>query len=123
MSWKEIIASLLILNGVAFNILGAVGLLRFQSTLPRMHAATKPVTLGFSSVLLGSALALPDIGDSAQLLLAVAFQFITAPIAAHMVGRAVYRTDRDARNQLSVDELGLRAEEDDNENSGRLEKA
>lgn len=110
MSWREWAASVLILMGASFNLLGAVGLLRFPGILSRMHAATKPLTLGLSSVLVGSALVIGSLGYATQLLLVAALQFITAPVAAHLVGRAVYRTHEDAREQLSVDELADPAE-------------
>jgi multicomponent Na+:H+ antiporter subunit G len=109
-SFREIFASVLLLTGVAFNLFGAVGLLRFPGILPRMHAATKALTLGLSSVLLGSALVIGTIRGAAQLLLVAGFQFIAAPVAAHMVGRAVYRAYPDARQQLSLDELSSKAD-------------
>jgi len=100
------LASGLMLIGVIFNILAAIGILRFPGTLAKMHAATKSTTLGLSSVLLGSAVAFDNVGAATQLLLVMGLQLVTAPIAAHMIGKAAYRAYRDVRAQLSVDELG-----------------
>lgn len=105
MNWRESIAATLVLVGTAFNLLGAVGLLRFPSVLARMHPATKSLTLGLTSVLVGSALAVTSVGDAVQLLLVAGLQFVTAPIAAHMVGRAAYHAYPQVRAQLSLDEL------------------
>lgn len=105
MNWRQWIAGSLVLVGTAFNLLGAVGLLKFPSVLARMHPATKSLTLGLTSILVGSALAVERVGDAVQLLLVAALQFVTAPIAAHMVGRASYHAYPDVRAQLSLDEL------------------
>jgi multicomponent Na+:H+ antiporter subunit G len=90
MTAGELLASALVLAGTALAILGAIGLHRFPDVFARMHAATKPVTLGLACVLVGAALVKGDVPSTVKLLLAAAMQFITAPIAAHMVGRAAY---------------------------------
>ena len=70
-----------------------------------MHAATKPATLGLVLVLTGAALKVEDGGDVAKLLLMVVLQFITAPVGAHMVGRAAYRPGTELSPATSCDEL------------------
>ncbi len=101
----ELAAAVLMLVGAVFALLGSVGLLRFPGPLSRMHAATKPITLGLGSVLLGCALVVDRPADAAQLVLVAALQFITAPVAAHMVGRSIHRTYEEARGRLFIDEL------------------
>ena len=46
MSALEVVSAVLMLSGVALALLAAVGLLRFPDVFSRMHAATKPATLG-----------------------------------------------------------------------------
>jgi multicomponent Na+:H+ antiporter subunit G len=104
-SGVEWVAAVLILTGVAFSLLGAVGLQQFPDVFARIHVATKPVTLGIASLLIGAALVMPEPRASAKLLLVGALQFITAPVAAHMVGRAAYRSGRELSPQTAVDEL------------------
>jgi multicomponent Na+:H+ antiporter subunit G len=58
----------------------------------RMHASTKAGTLGSSIILLGVAIHFQDIAVTAKVLLAILFLLLTAPIAAHMIGRAAQRT-------------------------------
>jgi multicomponent Na+:H+ antiporter subunit G len=70
-----------------------------------MHAATKPATLGLLCVTLGAALQMDDSSNAVKLLLVAAFQFVTAPVAAHMIGRAAYRSRAGALDDLVVDEL------------------
>ena len=105
MSALDAVGAALLLLGVALAVVAGVGLVRFPDVFSRMHAATKPATLGLLLVCVGAALVLDDGGDRAKLLLVAAFQFVTAPVAAHMVGRAAYGAGVGARDELVVDEL------------------
>jgi multicomponent Na+:H+ antiporter subunit G len=100
----DVVVSALVLTGVGLAILAALGLQRFPDVFARMHAATKPATLGLMLILFGAALTVPDPGDVAKLMLVVVLQFITAPVAAHMVGRAAYRASGPSPG-TEVDEL------------------
>lgn len=99
-------ASIVLMLGGAFLCLAAgVGVLRFPDLLARMHAATKPQVLGLVLVLAGLALRLRSGGAVWALVLVVVFQLLTAPVAAHLVGRAGYRTGKVRSDLLAVDEL------------------
>ncbi len=87
----DLIASVLVIAGAALALLAAVGLRRFPDVLSRMHAATKPATLGMLLVLVAVGLRDGRVGVIAKVALVAALQFLTAPTGAHMVGRAVYR--------------------------------
>lgn len=100
-----VVSGALLLSGVALAVVAGVGLLRFPDVYSRMHAATKPSTLGLLLVCLGAALAVDDGADRSKLLLVAAFQFLTAPVAAHMIGRAAYRAGIGDLDGLVVDEL------------------
>ncbi|MEH3032642.1 MAG: monovalent cation/H(+) antiporter subunit G [Aeromicrobium erythreum] len=101
----DVLAGACLLLGSALALVAGIGLVRFPDVLTRMHAATKPQTLGLLLVLLGLALRLQSVGVAVTLALVAAFQLLTAPVAAHMVGRAAFRTGFVDRDQLVVDEL------------------
>jgi multicomponent Na+:H+ antiporter subunit G len=106
--WDRVadVASVVCLLGGAFLAFAAgVGVLRFPDLLARMHAGTKPQVLGLMLVLTGLALRLRSGSAVWALLLVVLFQMLTAPAAAHMVGRAGYRTGKVRSDLLVVDEL------------------
>ncbi len=105
MNLVDVMAATLILVGVVLGVVAGLGLHRFPDVFARMHAATKPATLGLVLVLAGSALRMEDKGDMAKLLLVIALQFLTAPVGAHMVGRAAYRAGTELSPATSVDEL------------------
>lgn len=101
----DTIAWVCLVAGALLSLSAGVALLRFPDLLSRMHAATKPQVLGLLLVLIGCALRLRELTDITTLLLVVVFQMATAPVAAHMVGRAAYRAGRCRSDLLVTDEL------------------
>lgn len=100
------VGDVLLVVGAAWSVLAAVGVLRFDDVYSRMHAATKTPTLGLLLVLAGAALHL-DGGDALKLLLVGLLVFLTAPVGAHLIGRAVRRSPGEVRIRIdTVDELG-----------------
>lgn len=101
----EVVAGTMMTIGAVLALIAGIGLQRFPDVFARMHAATKPATLGLALVLSGAALLMPDSGAVAKLLLVVVLQFITAPVGSHLVGRAAYRAGTELSNATAVDEL------------------
>ena len=87
---NEVVAYVLLLFGASFLLLAAVGVVRMPDLFMRMSAATKAATLGASCMLLAVAVYFSGIGVTTRALAAIAFLFLTAPVAAHMIGRAAY---------------------------------
>jgi multicomponent Na+:H+ antiporter subunit G len=86
----EIVTMALLLVGAAFLLLAAIGLHRMPDLFTRMSAATKGTTLGVGCMLLAVGVYFPGIGITTRSLAAIGFFFVTAPVAAHMIGRAAY---------------------------------
>ncbi len=110
MSWAlvaDVLAGACFLGGSLLALVAAVGLVRFPDLLSRMHAGTKPQVLGLILMVAGLALHLRRAEVLGLLMLIVVFQMITAPVAAHMVGRAGYRTGRIREDLLVRDELTI----------------
>lgn len=105
MSGVDVIAGVLLLGGAAFTLLGALGLQQFPDVFARMHAVTKPVTLGLGLTVTGAALYVDDPSDTAKLLLVAVLQLTTAPLSSHMVGRAAYRSGTELNPETVIDEL------------------
>lgn len=88
---SDAIAGIFVVTGALLVVLAGVGVLRFPDVYARMHAATKASTLGIALMGIAAAVAIGD--GRSKILLAVAFIFVTAPSAAHFVGRAAYRAE------------------------------
>jgi multicomponent Na+:H+ antiporter subunit G len=105
----DVMTGVLAVLGATFTLLAGIGALRFPDALARLHAATKATTLGFLLVVAGAVIQLG--GGSTKLAFAVALVFLTAPVAAHLVGRSTYRSGSEGLRLDEVDELA--AAEDD----------
>ncbi|MBI1285809.1 MAG: Na+/H+ antiporter subunit G [Thiobacillus sp.] len=86
----DILLSVLILTGAALTFIGSLGLARLRDFYSRLHGPTKATTLGVGCLLIASAVffSLRDEGVSLHEVLVTLFLFITAPVSAHLLGKA-----------------------------------
>ncbi|MFC4060572.1 monovalent cation/H(+) antiporter subunit G [Planomonospora corallina] len=110
-----------LVTGALLSLSAGVALIRFPDLLSRMHAATKPQVLGLLLVLLGCALRLRNTVDITTLVLIGVFQLATAPVSAHMVGRAAHREGLVRPDLLVVDELSAPADRSGGQSGDRRE--
>ena len=114
MNWEivaDVLAAVCLLLGAFLTFAAGVGVLRFPDLLARMHAATKPQVLGLILMLTAEALRVRSWKVAGLLFLVICFQLLTAPVAAHMVGRAGVRTGQMRSEYVVTNEL----EDDQNE--------
>jgi multicomponent Na+:H+ antiporter subunit G len=101
----DLLGAFLVLLGCFLCFAAALGLLRFPDVISRMHAATKPQTLGLILLAAGVEVSLRTWASFGTLVLIAALQLATAPVSAHLVGRTVYRTDQLRHDLLTRDDL------------------
>lgn len=106
--WQALAAVLVVL-GALLIAAAAVGLLRLPDLLMRMHANTKAGTLGVGLVMIGVAILVGEVGPAVRALTTSVLVFLTAPVSAHLLGRAAYRARVPLWSGTVVDE---RAQED-----------
>jgi multicomponent Na+:H+ antiporter subunit G len=102
----DVVSAVFVLSGSAIALVAALGLHRLPDLYARMHAATKPATLGISLCLAGAALQVDDLGDGTKVVLAIALQLVTNPVGAHLLGRAAHRSGARQAPTTVLDELG-----------------
>ena len=102
----DLVSAILLALGALLSVAAGIGLLRFPDSLSRLHAATKPQILGLVFIVAAVAIDARSWATLLVLIPVVVFQMLTAPISAHMVGRAGYRTGNFKEDVLVVDELG-----------------
>ncbi|WP_067965294.1 monovalent cation/H(+) antiporter subunit G [Nocardiopsis trehalosi] len=105
MTATDVVTAVLVPLGALFTLIGTIGLVRFPTLLNRMHAATKPDTVGLLLIITGAAFQLPDVRSAAPMFLAAMFQFVTVPVLAQTVGRVSYSRGMVDSERLVVDEL------------------
>ncbi len=90
MTVTAVIGTVLMVTGTVVSVLAAWGIVDFPSPISRMHAATKPASLGLALLALGAGLAAGSWRLSGVAGLIAVFLFVTTPISGHMLGRAAY---------------------------------
>lgn len=93
------LASLCIVGGAVFVLIGSIGLVRLPDIFMRLHGPTKATTLGVGGILLGSVIHFASKGVvSVHELLVAAFLFLTAPVSAHLIARSALHRKAQAQD-------------------------
>jgi multicomponent K+:H+ antiporter subunit G len=89
----EAIASGLIVLGAFFVLLGSIGLMRLPDIFTRLHGPTKATTLGVGAIVIAASVAAYSLTGEINLkaLTVLLFLFITAPVSAHLLGKAALK--------------------------------
>lgn len=87
---SEAIKVTLIVSGAMFLLIASVGILRMPDLFTRMSASAKAGTLGIGCMLAAVAVHFDETAVTTRAILIIAYFFLTAPVAAHMIARAAY---------------------------------
>lgn len=101
------IGLILVIIGALFSALAAIGMLRLDDVYSRAHAAGKASTLGTMLLLTGTFIYF--IGKEGyvnfQLLIGIAFVFLTGPLSSHLILKAAYNLKTPASKRMKLDEV------------------
>ncbi len=99
--------ALTLLIGSFFTLVGAIGLLKFNDSMTRLHAPTKVSTVGVGMLLLASIIHSFAFGEGAvHEALIMALLFVTAPISAIFIAKVnIHQRDCNMPPELPGDEL------------------
>ena len=103
-AWSDLVVAACLLAGGFFLFVAGLGIARLPDVLIRMHAATKAGTLGVGLVFGAAALYFGSTAETAIAILTIVFLLATAPVAAHAIARAAYRTNVPLSDRTHVDE-------------------
>ncbi|HLW19745.1 MAG TPA: monovalent cation/H(+) antiporter subunit G [Cyclobacteriaceae bacterium] len=87
--WVIIISSTI---GTLSILLAAVGIVRMPDIYLRISVTTKAATMGIGLILIGAAMYFNELGITSRVIAIIFFMLLTAPVGAHMLGRASYFT-------------------------------
>ena len=99
----EVVLSALVLLGGFFAFVAGLGVLRLPDVLIRMHATTKAGTLASGLIMVAVALGFGDAPTIARGVVIVVFLLLTAPVGAHMIGRAAVRSGAPLWSKTRID--------------------
>lgn len=100
-----------LLVGLFFMFVGALGVWRMPDLYGRLHANTKCLTLGLIGLLVAAMLHMsmqedvPMVGVVTRGVLAIVFQFVAAPVGAHILSRAAHLDQAPMAEETLSDEL------------------
>lgn len=106
--FMDLVIAAFLIGGGLFCAVAGLGVLRLQDVIQRCHAATKAGTLGVALVVIAVALYFAEVDVTTRAIAIFAFLLLTAPVGAHMIGRAAYRTGVPLWEKTELDELGGR---------------
>lgn len=87
---REIIVLIFISSGALFILTAAIGIIRMPDLFLRMSSSAKAGTLGMGLILIGVAIHFNLFSITTRSVAIIFFLLLTAPVAAHMIGRAAY---------------------------------
>jgi len=82
-----VIGKIFLIVGLAFDLLGCIGLVRLPDVYNRLQASTKCVTLGTCFILFGTFL---SAGFLWKTILAILFVVLSSPTGAHAIAHAAH---------------------------------
>ncbi len=100
-----VLGGALLLVGLFFVLVAALGLVRMPDFYSRTHAAAKAGAFGGSLILLGVAVLFATWGVAVKAVLVILFFYATTPVAGHMIGRAAYLARVPRWPGTEIDEL------------------
>lgn len=102
----NIILAILSTVGALAILFAAIGILRMPDFYLRLSVTVKASSLGVGLFLICAAIMFPgDVSVTTKSIAIIFFLIITAPIAAHMIGRTAYFTGTPLWKGTVVDEL------------------
>lgn len=101
----DLLVAVCMLTGATLVLVSALGLTRMPDLLLRMHATSKATTLGATLILAAAAIDFSAIAVTTRVLAIVAFLFLTAPLAAHLLARVSYFLGIPLSHHTVLDEL------------------
>lgn len=105
MSFPDILSTIALILGTFFMLVAGLGMLRMPDVFTRMSVTTKAGTVGMIFLLAALVLHFYDIGLTLRALAILLFIMATAPVSAHMIGRAAYSDGVELWEGTQYDEL------------------
>ena len=102
---SSVIIAILASLGALFVLLAAIGILRMPDTYLRMAVTTKAATLGVGLLLVAAAVFFDDLSTTTRVLAIILFILLTAPVGAHLIGKASYMIGNKLWEKSVIDDL------------------
>ena len=112
---RFILVALCMLGGMFTMIVAILGLYRFDFALNRIHSAAMGDTLSLFLFVLGLVIAVGWNVVALKLVLVLVLQWLTSPLASHMLAQFEYHADEHLAEHIDLSEAQFRQESDTEE--------
>lgn len=112
---RFILVALCMLGGMFTMIVAILGLYRFDFALNRIHSAAMGDTLSLFLFVLGLVIAVGWNVVALKLVLVLLLQWLTSPLASHMLAQFEYHADEHLAEHIDLSEAQFRQESDTEE--------
>jgi multicomponent Na+:H+ antiporter subunit G len=102
---SEIIMMVLIFIGTISILAASIGIVRMPDFYLRLSVTIKAATLGIGLMLFASSIFFDEVSVTTKVVAIIFFLFLTAPVGAHMIGRASYFIGVPLWKNSVIDEL------------------
>jgi len=99
---RFILCAACVVGALAVMGMSLLGVNRFSYDLNRLHAAGMGDSLMLPLLILGCILRAGVSATAWKLLCAVLIQWLTSPVAGHLIGRLIYETDDDLKKEAAA---------------------
>jgi multicomponent Na+:H+ antiporter subunit G len=99
----QMLSSMLALSGALVMLISMIGVARFPDIYCRAHALGMGMTLGVTLLLVSLWIALGSQAAGLKMVAAIFFQFLTIPVASHLISLAAYRRGVRRHNNRPLD--------------------
>lgn len=101
----SILIGILSTIGALAILFASIGVLRMPDFYLRLSVTVKAATMGVGLFLICAAIVFTDVSVTAQVMAIIFFLLLTAPVAAHMIGRTAYRSGISTWKDTWVDDI------------------
>ncbi|RZK64288.1 MAG: monovalent cation/H(+) antiporter subunit G [Pedobacter sp.] len=117
----EVLTAVFSTVGALAILFASIGILRMPDFYLRLSTTVKASTLGVGLLLICAAFTFSDVSITTKAVAIVFFLILTAPVAAHMIGKTAYHTGVEIWKGTIIDELKSFNEEKDADNKDQSE--
>ena len=101
----ELIIAIISTIGALAILFASIGILRMPDFYLRLSVTVKASTLGVGLLLICAAFNFSDVSVTTKAMAIIFFLILTAPVAAHMIGKTAYHTGVAIWKGTIIDEL------------------
>lgn len=87
---QELLSAIVMVIGAILIVIAMIGIVRFPDVFCRAHAVGKGLTFGLMVLLIGLWLDPHSEVSGLKIVAAIFFQFVTLPVASHLLSRLSY---------------------------------